>query len=96
MQAVQAAPVDAAVLSFIAGKKMKKIILALLFVSSSVFAWQQQAPKAVEACDSMAPYGWPSNGKGTVLQEAIQETEATVLPVVEGAVVVGQLLVLVL
>ena len=46
---------------------MKKLLVALLFSLASIhtYAWQQQAPKAVEACASMAPYGWPSNGKGT-------------------------------
>ena len=46
---------------------MKKLLIALVLSLASIqsYAWQQQAPKAVEACAQMAPYGWPSNGRGT-------------------------------
>ena len=42
---------------------MKKFLLALLFVSSSSFAWDQTAPLPVERCQVHNPYGWAQTGK---------------------------------
>ena len=38
---------------------MKKLLLALLFVSQSVFAWEQQAPLQINQCVKHSPYGLP-------------------------------------
>jgi endonuclease G len=48
-----------------ASEILRKLAVLLSLASIQSYAWQQQAPKAVEACAAMAPYGWPSNGKGT-------------------------------
>ena len=42
---------------------MKKLLLALLFVSQSVFAWEQQAPLQINQCVKHSPYGLPTVAK---------------------------------
>ena len=47
---------------------MKKLLLTLILVLTSLSALPlaQTPPKPLAACASMAPYGFPSTGKGTV------------------------------
>jgi len=42
---------------------MKKLLLSLMLVASSAFAWEQQAPLPPQACNVMAPYGAPQVAK---------------------------------
>ena len=42
---------------------MKKLLLALLLVSSSVFAWEQRQPLPVQACQVHSPYGWAQTAR---------------------------------
>jgi hypothetical protein len=38
---------------------MRSILLSLLLISSSVFGWEQKAPRPVQECAEFVPYGAP-------------------------------------
>jgi endonuclease G len=42
---------------------MKKLLVLLALVSTQVFAWDQRAPKPVQACQVHSPYGWATTAR---------------------------------